>query len=69
MFACVHGFKQIQKSLTWLQLKGFFDTFRPPKILAYGMLIMRSLGSLHTRMQIMRGVELNEKVQVVLVTF
>ena len=52
-----------------MQLKEFFDIFRPPKILAYGMLIMMTLGSLHTRMPIMRGVELNEKVQVMSVIF
>ena len=68
MFACVLSFKQIRKSLTCQLWKGFSDTFRPPKILAYGMLIMMTLGSLHTRMQIMRGVELNKKVQMVPVT-
>ena len=65
----MHDFKQIRKSLTWLQFKGFFDTFCPPKILAYGMLIMMILGSLHTRMQTMRGVGLNERVLVVPVIF
>ena len=69
VFTCVHYFKQIWKSRTWLLLKGFSDTFHPLKILAYGMLIMMTLGSLHTRMQIMQGVELNKKVQVVSVTF
>ena len=69
VFACVLVFKQIRKSLICLLWKGFFDISCPPKNLVYGLLITMTLGSLHTRMQIMRVVGLNERVLVVLVTF